>query len=167
MPALGRNIVIHPGQAAPEGWGSAAHVVVGSAELNSPAALIARLRRMADDREACVFELDDAVDAALAEPQTNDAEIHDVGPRFTFEVSALRHLVWSNSVDGRDPDHPVWQLTDIAIGLGAEPGTRSRRRVTSCCSMARSPGWTVVLSASRSHSKVSRWYIAWLWSIVR
>jgi DNA helicase-2/ATP-dependent DNA helicase PcrA len=125
MPTLGRNIVIRPGQAAPEGWGSAVHHLVGLAELNAPAALIARLRRMADDREACVFEIDDAVDAALAGPQTNDAEIHDIGPRFTFEVSALHHLVWSNAVDGRDPDHPVWRLTDTAMGLGATPAPES------------------------------------------
>ncbi len=74
---------------------------------------------MADDRSACVFEMDDTIDALLAQPQTNHAEIHEVGPRFTFELSALHHLLWSNSVDGRDPDHPTWQPANTAIGLGA------------------------------------------------
>ena len=119
MPALGRNIVVRPGQPVPEGWDPAQRHLVEPADVKSPTELIARLRRMADDRTACVFEVDDSIDAMLDQPQTNQSEIHEVGARFTFELSALRHLLWSNSVDGRDPDHLTWQPTEAAIGLGA------------------------------------------------
>ncbi|MEP7204169.1 MAG: ATP-dependent DNA helicase UvrD2 [Ilumatobacteraceae bacterium] len=125
MPVLGRNIVIRPGQSVPDGWGALVRQVVDLADVNSPAELVARLRRMADDRDACVFEIDDTVGAALAVPQTNASAIHDLGPRFTFEVSALHHLVWSNSVDGREPDHLSWQPTETAIALGATTAPES------------------------------------------
>ena len=125
MPALGRNIVVRPGQRAPGGWEAAARHPVELADVRSPTDLIIRLRRMADDRSACVFEMDDTIDALLAQPQTNHAEIHEVGPRFTFELSALHHLLWSNSVDGRDPDHPTWQPANTAIGLGATASPQS------------------------------------------
>ena len=53
--------------------------------------------------------------------QTNTAPLHQVGPRFTFERSELHHLVWSNSIDGRDDNQSVWHLTDRAVALGATP----------------------------------------------
>jgi DNA helicase-2/ATP-dependent DNA helicase PcrA len=80
---------------------------------------------MADDRSACVFEIDDVIATLLAEPQANHAEIHDVGPRFTFELSALHHLLWSNSVDGRDLGQLTWQPVNAAIGLGATASPHS------------------------------------------
>jgi DNA helicase-2/ATP-dependent DNA helicase PcrA len=119
MPVLGRNVVVRPGQSPPPGWSTATHFVVDKAAVDDPSPLVAELRRVADDRRPCVFELADTVDAALSVAQTNAAPIHEVGPRFSFDVSALHHLLWSNSVDGRDPDQPVWHLARAAIALGA------------------------------------------------
>jgi DNA helicase II / ATP-dependent DNA helicase PcrA len=122
---LGRNAVVTPGQPAPDGWESARRLILGPEQLSDPAPVLAELRRLADDRAPCVFEIDDATSARLAEPHVNAAPIHEVGPRFTFELSELHHLLWSNSVDARDPDHPVWPLATAAVALGATPAVGS------------------------------------------
>ncbi|MDP9465557.1 MAG: ATP-dependent helicase, partial [Actinomycetota bacterium] len=125
MSRLGRNIVVRPGQPLPDGWSTAPHYTVGSAEVDDPTRLVAELRRLADDRRPCVFEVDGAIDAALAAPQTNTAPIHQVGPRFTFDLSVLHHLLWSNSIDARDPSRPAWRLAQQACDLGATPAGES------------------------------------------
>src|SRR4051794_1927969 len=119
MPSLGRNLVVRPGQPISPGWETAEHCIVDEADLRSPAAVIRRLRRQAADRIACLFVIADDVAAALAAPQTTSASLHVLGPSFTFELSVLHHLLWSNSVDGRDPDHAEWSLITAAIALGA------------------------------------------------
>ncbi len=119
MPALGRNVVIRPGQAVPDGWKTADRHVITMTDLQTPAPLLGNLRRLAAESRACVFEMGDSVVTALAQPQTNVSSIHEVGPRFTFELSALHHLLWSNSVDAREPDQPVWWLVSLAVGSGA------------------------------------------------
>ncbi len=96
-------------------------LAVQTSDVNDPASLIVELRRRGDDRTPCVFEIDDATEAAVGATQTNTASLHEVGPRFTFELSVLHHLLWSNSVDGRDPDHLVWSLALAALALGATP----------------------------------------------
>ncbi len=125
MSRLGRNIVARPGQALPDGWGTAQRCIVGLADVGDPTRLVAELRRLADDRLPCVFEIDGAVETALAAPQTNAAPIHQVGPRFTFELSALHHLLWSNSIDARDPSRPTWPVAQQACDLGATPAGES------------------------------------------
>jgi DNA helicase II / ATP-dependent DNA helicase PcrA len=121
MPNLGRNVVVQPGQPTPAGWATARHLIVGAGELKEPTVLIAELCRLADERTPCVLEIDDSIADALAAPPTNAMAIHEVGPRFTFELSALHHLVWSNSIDGRDPQQPLWPLASAAVALGATP----------------------------------------------
>ena len=119
MSALGRNVVISPGQIVPSGWDGAERHVITMADVENPAPLVTDLHRFAAESRACVFEIGDSVVTALAEPQTNVSPIHKVGPRFTFELTALHHLLWSNSVDARDPDQPVWWLASLAIAIGA------------------------------------------------
>ena len=119
---LGRNAVVRPGQPAPHGWATARRVLISPAELREPEQILAELRRLADERTPCVFEIDDVTEAALVAPQSTTSSIHEVGPRFTFDQSALHHVVWSNSVDGRDNEPPVWPLADAAVALGAAPG---------------------------------------------
>jgi ATP-dependent DNA helicase UvrD/PcrA len=126
MPALGRNVVVVPGQQAPGGWSTAARYIVGTEAVSDPRPLVAELRRLADELTACVFEVDAAIDETLATPQTNSAPIHEIGPRFTFERSTLRHLLWSNSVDARDPERPLWALAQAAVALGATPAGDSQ-----------------------------------------
>ncbi|MGI9644856.1 MAG: ATP-dependent helicase, partial [Ilumatobacteraceae bacterium] len=45
--------------------------------------------------------------------------IHEVGVGHSFELDELHHLVWSNSIDAREPSAPRWALLDGAVGLGA------------------------------------------------
>jgi DNA helicase-2/ATP-dependent DNA helicase PcrA len=119
VPRLGRNVVVGPGQVAPHGWVSAPRHAIGATDVVNPAALVADLRRLADDRTPAVFEIDANSAADLEATQTNGAPIDEIGPRFTFERSTLHHLVWSNSVDARRPDQALWPLGRAAIALGA------------------------------------------------
>ena len=124
-PEVGRNVVVRPGQPTPQGWAAAPRHVVGAAEVAHPTQLVGELTRLAADRTPCVFEVDAAIDAALQTEETNSAALHIVGPRFTFELSTLRHLLWSNSIDARDPARVVWRVVDAAIALGAKPAGES------------------------------------------
>ena len=112
---LGRNVVVRPGQSSPDGWSTARRTIVDSEAVRNPAPILAELRHLADERTPCVFEIDDATDAVLAEPQVNADSIHTIGPRFTFELSELHHLLWSNSVDARDARPAV-----VASGPGSD-----------------------------------------------
>lgn len=110
---------MRPGQASPPGWEAAPSFVIGAAEVGDPAQLVGELTRLAAGRTPCVFVIDAPIGAALGAEQTNAAPLHVVGPRFTFELSTLNHLLWSNSIDARDPEHVGWPLVDAAIALGA------------------------------------------------
>ncbi|MEY2581536.1 MAG: ATP-dependent helicase UvrD/PcrA [Ilumatobacteraceae bacterium] len=119
MPDLGRNVVIRPGQALPNGWKTSERLLITMTDLENREPLVANLRRLAAESRPCVFEIEDSVVAALAGPQTNVSPIHKIGAKFTFEVTELHHLLWSNSVDARDPDQPVWWLASLALANGA------------------------------------------------
>ncbi len=121
MPRLGRNVVVGPGQPAPEEWTAAPRYVVGEHHVSAPTALIGELAQLAADRKPCVFEMDDLIESALAAPQANSDALHVVGPRFTFERSTLSHLLWSNSIDARDPERVTWPMVAAALSLGARP----------------------------------------------
>ena len=119
LPRLGRNVVVAPGQPAPDGWAIAPRIRIGSAEVGDPTAVVAEIRRLAHERTPCVFEVDPAVDTALNAPQVDRSPIDQLGARFSFELSALHHLLWSNAIDTRTPDHAEWALIRAASGLGA------------------------------------------------
>ena len=125
MSRLGRNVVVGLDQGAPDGWATAPRYVVGHDHVSNPTVLIGELTQLAADRTACVFEIGDLVESALGVPQSNSDPIHVIGPRFTFERSTLHHLLWSNSVDARDPERARWSLAEMAIALGAEPAADS------------------------------------------
>ncbi len=124
-PEVGRNVVVRPGQPTPPGWTAAPRYFVGAAVVASPTQLVGELTRLAADRTPCVFEVDAEIDAALQADQTNSAALHVVGPRFTFELSTLHHLLWSNSIDARDPERVGWRVVDAAVELGAKPAGES------------------------------------------
>jgi DNA helicase II / ATP-dependent DNA helicase PcrA len=127
MPALGRNVVVRPGQTVPDGWESAEHLLVTPADLEAPGRLNAQLRTLAEERQAVVFELDDHVGEALAAAERTTEPLHRLGPQFTFELSELHHLVWSNSIDGRDPRRMSFAVGDLAMALGAADGGSADR----------------------------------------
>lgn len=125
MPRLGRNVVVRPGQLAPDGWATVPRYVVDAADVCAPSSLLVELTRLASDRSPCVFEIDQVIEAELGAPQSNADAIHLVGPRFTFELSTLNHLVWCNSIDARDVERSVWPLAEAALALGAHPAGES------------------------------------------
>jgi ATP-dependent DNA helicase UvrD/PcrA len=121
--ALGRWVVVATGASAPLEWSDSERLVIDAAALGSPAPLVARLRAAAHDRRRVTIELD--VELGQLDETTADVDArppHALGARHEFAVDALRHLVWSNSVDARRDDAPRWWLLDAAVALGARPG---------------------------------------------
>ncbi len=119
-PALGRNVIVSPGQAAPSGWVHALRIVVEPADGE----LVARLLAMAMDRTGCVLEVGPDTDTTLARPFTTTLPPHAVGPRVRFTSEQLQHLVFSNSIDVRAT--PTWALIDQAVNAGAHPVSDGR-----------------------------------------
>ncbi len=114
---LARNLVIDVGGVVGMPWSTAHRLVLDAGVVAAPATAIARLRAAAVARERVVIEL-----AAPFEREPmlmTEAAPYELGPTFAFDLEALHHLVWSNSVDSRNPDHPVWIGLDLAVAAGA------------------------------------------------
>jgi DNA helicase-2/ATP-dependent DNA helicase PcrA len=111
---LGRNLVLRPGQTAPAAWHRAERLPVGSDTV----ALLPLLLDRWHARQRTVFDVGD---------ETDWVAVVD-GPVWTHRATRLvesdlvRHLVWANSVDGRDPDSPRWSWAQAAMAAGAAPG---------------------------------------------
>lgn len=123
-PGLGRDVVVHPGGAAPPEWEACRRVTVDRAALAAPDALVATLQ--AAVTESLVIEVADDALAGIGAPgsppdEVDRSEQHTLGPGHTFLLDELHHLVWSNAIDARDPASPRWWLVDAAVGLGARP----------------------------------------------
>jgi DNA helicase-2/ATP-dependent DNA helicase PcrA len=108
----------------PPAWAGAPRVVVDAAILAEPGPVVERLRRRADARERTVIEL--AVEFEREPMLATDADPHELGATFTFELETLYHVVWDNAVDARDPQRPVWVGLDVAVAAGATPLTDGR-----------------------------------------
>jgi ATP-dependent DNA helicase UvrD/PcrA len=114
---LGRHLVIEPGAAIPTPWVTADRLVIDQATLAAPGRALDRLRAAHHGGTRLVIELAAPFDR---EPMLmTEAAPYEVGPTFAFDLEELHHLVWSNSVDGRDPDRPVWIGLDRAVAAGA------------------------------------------------
>ena len=122
-PGLGRHVVVGPGMPAPAGWDDAGidRVVVDDAVLADPAATVDQLRTAAAGARACVIEVATSFDDHPR--QTDVRPPHEVGVGHVFRLDELHHLVWSNSIDARDPERPGWALVDLAVAAGAEMAT--------------------------------------------
>jgi DNA helicase-2/ATP-dependent DNA helicase PcrA len=117
--ALGRHLVIEPGGAVPSPWADAQRLVVDESSLARPDQALTALRAAQHARERLVIEL-----AAPFEREPmlmTEAAPYELGPTFSFDLEELHHLVWANSVDGRDVDRPVWGVLDRAVAAGAIP----------------------------------------------
>ena len=114
---LGRHVVVGPGQAPPEGWSDHERLVIGPAELTAPTRVLRELSVAAHSRRSLVIELTVDIDDAPRSSTTDPP--HQLGARHEFPLDDLHHLVWSNSIDARDPDRPGWRLLDRAVALGA------------------------------------------------
>lgn len=109
--ALGRNLVVRPGQDAPQPWADATRTTVD----DSPAG-VAKLRDARRDRQRVVIELD----TVLPSPDpVLDVDYWHLAPETDLEGEVLRHLVLSHSVDARDPTAPTIWAVSAAVAAGA------------------------------------------------
>jgi DNA helicase II / ATP-dependent DNA helicase PcrA len=113
---LGRNAVVRPGQAVPAPWASAPRLaVVPGAPVSDE--LVARWY----SRQRTVIELAGVSEsAAAARSLTGPVWRHP--PTRLVDADVVEHVVWSNSIDLRDPRHPSYQWRDAALAAGASPG---------------------------------------------
>ena len=109
--------MIAPGQAVPEPWTTAPVVRVDAETLNAPDTALGALRVARQTAARTVIELDVGFDD---DPRSSTgAPPFELGPRFAFDLDELHHLVWSNSIDARNPERWVWLTLDRAIAAGA------------------------------------------------
>ena len=118
---LGRNVVVGPGQVAPDPWSGAERLVLD--DRTELATILDVLRERAHRRARTVLELHLDLDGAL--DAVEERPPYSLGPGFSFDLEALHHLVWSNSIDARDPARPVWPWRDAALTLGATPAAEA------------------------------------------
>ncbi len=115
---LGRNVVVAGGSEPPSDWDGCERIRIDADAVREPLPTVERLRAAAFERRGVVIELIDDT----APPAVERRPVHELGARFAFDGDELHHLVWSNSVDGRDPDGLKWWLVDRAVALGAAFG---------------------------------------------
>ncbi len=117
--ALGRNVVVAPGQANPTGWDDVPRVRLDAAVLADPSAAVASLRAAAHGASGRVIEL--ATDFDVAPDSVDRRPPHELGVEHEFALDELFHLLWANAIDARDPEAPRWTLLDRAVAHGATP----------------------------------------------
>jgi hypothetical protein len=119
--ALGRGIVVRPGQQLPAGWDDKPRLHLDDATLRNPDDTLQQLRRWWAARVPSVVEL--AIDPhQLKEPETDPRTPRELGVSFSLPREQLRLLVWSNRYDLRD-GQPRWWHNHRAGMLGAEPSS--------------------------------------------
>ena len=155
MPQLGRNVIVGPGQPAPEGWAAAPRLRIGSAEVDNPPAMVAELRRLADGRGSCVFEIDElsAVALRLRRPTVRRSTNSDPASRSncrTCTTSCGRTR--STHAEPIMPRGPLLSRRSLSAGTG----DRNPTPATSRCPMARWCGSTEGRSVTPSRSTGSR-----------
>ena len=134
--ALGRSLIVGPGQAAPAPWADAPRDVVDQRTLVDPTEVVAELQARWSARERFVVEL--SVDLPDGPTEVEPAEPWTLAPDHTFLVDQLAHLVRANAVDLRDPGAPSFAPRSRALARGP----RRRRPPTSPCPTAGTPGAT-------------------------
>jgi DNA helicase-2/ATP-dependent DNA helicase PcrA len=115
-PALGRSVVVLPGQSAPAPWAKAERIAVSGSDNRIPDRLIEASQK----REALVIELSGDLPPADPVLQT---DFWTLGPDTDLEGELLRHLVLGHAVDARDPEAPSVRAVDLAVAAGATVAT--------------------------------------------
>lgn len=115
--ALGRNVVVASGSPAPVEWEGTERVTIDTTALREPGAATATLRAVAHSATSVTIEL--ATDFDDPPAVSDDRDPYEVGVRHEFLLDELHHLVWSNSLDARDPATPRWGAVDSAVAAGA------------------------------------------------
>ncbi len=117
--ALGRSLIVRPGQEAPGPWAAAPRLVIDEQVLADPGDIVAELQPRWSARTRFVVEL--GIDLPPAPTQVELAEPWTLAPDHTFLVDRLAHLVGANAVDLRDPTAPTFGPRSRALALGATP----------------------------------------------
>lgn len=115
---LGRSLVLSPTDAVPAEWSGLPRIAVHAGLVPDDPAFRA-LEDAYFSRSAVVIDLEEDLSDT---GETENAPIWTLSPDFTFPGERLRHLVWTNSLDGRSGEL-VWELTRRAVQLGASLGT--------------------------------------------
>ncbi len=114
--ALGRNLVVNPGQDTPEPWAECERIVVDG----QPGAL-SRLRELRKIRTRAVIELRIELSD---EPPALDVSYWHLSPNTDLEGESEQHLVFEHSVDARVPAKPTIRAVSRAVSAGARPLTQ-------------------------------------------
>ena len=117
---LGRSLVVGPGQDVPDRWAEAPRFTVDPADLTAAVPVIDVLHGLWATRQPYVVEMAAEGDRLLDE--TDDREPWRLDPTFAFPGERLAHLVRSNAVDLRHPEHPTFAPLTAALTAGGRPG---------------------------------------------
>ena len=110
---LGRNLVVNPGQDAPEPWAGRQRITI-----EGQPGEIDRLRSLRTTRARAVFELRADLNV---EPPVLDVPYWQLSPHTDLEGESLQHLLFDHAVDARVPDKPTISAVSKAVGAGARP----------------------------------------------
>ena len=111
--ALGRNLVVNPGQTVPEPWAECERIVI-----NGHPGETCRLRSLRKSRTRAVIEL--RTDPNF-EPAVLNVPYWQLSPNINLEGESLQHLLFGHSVDARSPDAPTILAVSQAVAAGAVP----------------------------------------------
>jgi DNA helicase II / ATP-dependent DNA helicase PcrA len=123
---LGRHVIIRAGHAAslPAAWASAERIRFDDATLRDPiivGELLAKLRAARTRSVSLVWE---HAAGSWWEGESPPATIETTAPemlgaQFSLDLDDLHQLMWSQSIDLRDPANPKWPVIDDALRAGA------------------------------------------------
>jgi len=114
-PALGRSLLVGPGQDVPAPWAGCPVVEVTDRSLGTDA-LLEAVRAAHLARQATVFVVADGLDAP--EPATTSEPFWSLPPDHDLFAEDTWELMVRNAVDLRS-GAPTWPLLDAAVALGA------------------------------------------------
>ena len=117
--ALGRSVVVAPGDPIPAAWSGMPEVTVAAADLQKRTDTVDRLHRAWASRQPLVIRL--LADAGtLSRPRTWTVPLWELERRFDPWTDRLLFLVWNNSYDGRGTRPLRWYWTTLAAQAGAQ-----------------------------------------------
>lgn len=118
---LGRSLVTASGAEVPLAWAHVAHVVVNaksSADHTCLADVLTNLQDAYSQRRRVVIE----IVGLLLEPEPSiEWTLDDLDTSVDLPGDRLDHLIFSNSIDARDPAAPLSRMVGLAIAAGAHP----------------------------------------------
>lgn len=125
--ALGRSIMLGPGDAAPAPWAQAARIELNDRTLEDRETLRS-VRHSFLTRIPRIYEVDPAM--AIPARGFDEREVWEVAPEADFVAEATWRLARANAVDARNINEPRWPLAADALRAGATLATGRHADVT-------------------------------------